>query len=82
MKRNSTLLDLVIQAALKLDVRTLERQNVLAFIESCYCGLVRNYDLNGALKALRKLTDEEQHGLIEWVVLHDHATPSRAAAKV
>jgi hypothetical protein len=78
MKRNSTLLDLVIGAALKLDSHTSERQNTLAFIESCYGGLVRNYDLGAALASLRKLTEQEHHALIEWTVNHGQPVPAKA----
>jgi hypothetical protein len=56
--------DLAIRAMQKLDPLSGERRNVTAFIESCYCGRARSYDLPAALEALNKLTDEEQHALI------------------
>jgi hypothetical protein len=68
MKRKTTLLDVLIGAVMKLDSRTGERQNVAAFIQSCYCGLVRSYDFDAALNSLAKLNDEEQHALIEHVM--------------
>ena len=74
MERNPTTLNLVIEAALKLDARTAEWQNVLAFVQSCYCGRVRDYDLDSALVSLGKLTDEEQHALIAWTMLVDEVS--------
>jgi hypothetical protein len=59
-------LDLVIEGMMKLDHEGGERRNVLAFIQSCYCGRVRDYDLTEATLALSKLTLEEQHALIEY----------------
>jgi hypothetical protein len=79
MRHNSTAVDLLIGAALKLDPRTGERQNVLAFIQSCYCGRVRNYDLGAALASLTHLTDEEQCALITWVVTADEPVARRRA---
>jgi hypothetical protein len=81
MKRKSTVLDLLIGAVLKLDPLTGERQNVMAFIQSCYGGLVRSYDLEAALAALNKLTDEEQHALITWAVLESEPKIGRAMAR-
>jgi hypothetical protein len=49
---------------LKLDPHNGARENVLAFIQSCYCGRDRKYDLEAALGALAMLTEEEQHALI------------------
>jgi hypothetical protein len=69
MRPKTSTLNLVIDAALKLDARTAERRNVLAFIESCYGGKVRDYDLEAAIAALGKLSDEEQHALIAWTML-------------
>jgi hypothetical protein len=63
--------DLVIEAGLKLDASTGERQNVWAFIESCYCGRVRCYDLHAAIMALGRLKDEEENALIAWVMRQD-----------
>jgi hypothetical protein len=59
-------LDLVIEGMMKLNHAGGERRNVLAFIQSCYCGRVRDYDLGLATAALTKLTPEEQHALIEY----------------
>jgi hypothetical protein len=59
-------LDLVIEAMLKLEHRNGERHNVLAFIQSCYCGRVREYDLAWVGESLAKLTPEEQHALIDY----------------
>jgi hypothetical protein len=59
--------DLVIGAILKLDQPNGERQNVLMFIQSCYGGRVRNYDLDAAVQSLAKLTDVEQHALMAYV---------------
>jgi hypothetical protein len=65
------MLDLLIEAMSRLDRQNGERQNVIAFIESCYCGRVRTYDLDAAKRALAKLDDEEQYTLIAWVVASD-----------
>jgi hypothetical protein len=64
MNRKWTVLDLLIGAMEKLSPKTEERQNVLAFIQSCYGGRVRSYDLDQALVSLAKLTPEEQNCLI------------------
>ena len=66
MNRKCTILDLLIGAMEKLSPKTGERQNVLAFIQSCYGGQVRYYDLDRAVVSLFKLTPEEQHCLITW----------------
>jgi hypothetical protein len=71
MRNQSNTLDMIIGAMLKLDHKNGERQNVLAFVHSCYCGKVRLYDLERALESLTKLTDEEQNALITWVVISD-----------
>jgi hypothetical protein len=68
MNRKSTLLDVLISAVMKLDPRNGERQNVNAFIQSCYCGRVRHYNFDAALISLAKLSDEEQHALIEHIM--------------
>jgi hypothetical protein len=68
MSEKSAMLDVAIGAALKLDPGNGERQNVLAFIQSCYGGCVRAYDLDRAVASLEKLTDEERHGLIASTV--------------
>ena len=67
-KRKAIVLDLVIGAMKKLDPRTLEAQNVLAFVQSCYGCRVRSYDFDAALRSLNKLTPEEQGALIEHVL--------------
>jgi hypothetical protein len=77
MNRKSTLLDLLIGAMMQLNPRDGERQNVVAFIESCFGGRVRSYDLDAAMAALIRLTDEEQHVLIEWV-LHNGSVQAQA----
>jgi hypothetical protein len=64
-------LKLVLQAAKKLDAQPKEWANVFAFIQSCYCCVVRNFDLADALYSLGKLTEEEAHALIAWVMLLD-----------
>jgi hypothetical protein len=74
MNRKTSTLNLVVEAALKLDARTPEWRNVMGFVESCYCGLVRNYDLDDAVASLNKLTDQEQHALIAWVMLLDEVS--------
>jgi hypothetical protein len=63
-----TVLDLLIGAMEKLNPKTEERQNILAFIQSCYGGRVRDYDLDRAVVSLFKLTPEEQHCLITWTL--------------
>jgi hypothetical protein len=68
MNKKAAALDLLIRAVLKLDALNGERQNVLAFIRSCYCGRVGFYDLELAVAALTKLTDEEEHALIAWII--------------
>jgi hypothetical protein len=68
-KYRGHVLDLLIGAVIKLEVATGERENVMAFIQSCYGGRVRTYDLDAAMASLAKLTDEEQHALITWTLL-------------
>jgi hypothetical protein len=80
MKNKSLLLDLVIGAVLKLDATTGERPNLLGFIESCYCCAVRDYDLAWATASLTKLTEQEQHALIAWVMVEFETTLKTAAA--
>jgi hypothetical protein len=62
-------LGLVVQAAIKLDARSPRWANLLAFLQSCYAGLVRTYDYDDAVAALARLDDDEQHALIAWVLL-------------
>jgi hypothetical protein len=73
MKRKRTVLDWLIGAMEKLSWKTGERQNVLAFIQSCYGGRVLGYDLSLALDSLAKLTPEEEHCLITWSLLEKEA---------
>jgi hypothetical protein len=73
MERSKPTLNLVVQAALKLDARTPAWRNVLAFIQSCYATRVRDYDFDDAMASLARLTDEEQHALIVWVLLIEEA---------
>jgi hypothetical protein len=67
MHKKPTESDLVIAAILKLEQPNGERQNVLMFIQSCYGGRVRSYDLDAAVQSLAKLTDVEQRALIGYV---------------
>jgi hypothetical protein len=76
-KRLSASLDLLIGAVLKLDASGGERHNVLAFIQSCYGGHVRTYDLEAALASLAKLSDEEQSALIVWALRSDSGQSAR-----
>ena len=82
MRKKSAALDLLIGAVTKLNPATGERENVIAFVQSCYCGWVRTYDLEAALAALAKLSEEEQHALISWVVMTDETSqrPLKARA--
>jgi hypothetical protein len=73
MEPSKPTLNLVVQAALKLDARTPAWRNALAFIQSCYGGRVREYDFDEAMAALAQLSDEEQHALIAWVLLLEEA---------
>ncbi len=73
MSKNTVALDLLIGAILKLGSTHSERENVLAFIHSCYCGRVLNYDLDLALASLKCLSEEEQHGLIVWAIKNEEA---------
>jgi hypothetical protein len=57
----------------KLSPKTGERQNVLAFIQSCYGGRVLSFNLERALDSLAKLTPEEEHCLITWSLLEKEA---------
>jgi len=81
MQAKLAILDLLIGAVLKLDAASGERQNVMDFIRSCYCGRVCEFDLEAALGALCKLNEDEQHALIAWAVANDTTpTPSRSRA--
>jgi hypothetical protein len=77
MSKKSVALDMLIAAMLKLGSTHAVRENVIAFIRSCYCGRVLNYDLDGALAALARLTDDEQHGLIVWAIMNEEASQQR-----
>jgi hypothetical protein len=68
MNKKPTAAGLVVQAMLKLDLESGERQNVLMFFQSCYGGRVRNYDYDAALGSLGKLSDEEHHALAACVM--------------
>jgi hypothetical protein len=67
-RRKAVVLDLLIGAMEKLEASSHERQNVIAFVESCYGGRVRRYDYAAALASLAKLTPEEQLAVIEHVL--------------
>lgn len=71
MKFKSSVLDRVIGAMQKVSHTSGERENLFAFVQSCYCGRVRNYDLDAAMQTLTRLSEEEQHALIAWVVATD-----------
>jgi hypothetical protein len=78
MESKTKTVNLVIEAGLKLGARTPAWRNVLAFIESCYGGRVRDYDLDAAVASLALLSDEEQHALIAWALSVEEAPPARA----
>jgi hypothetical protein len=67
MNAKPTTLDLVIAAMLKLDYQNGERENVIAFIQSCYNCRVCDYDFDAAQNALSRLTDDEEHALIAYI---------------
>ena len=73
MNRKRTILDLLVGAMKKLSWKTGERQNVLAFIQSCYGGRVLSFNLERALDSLAKLTPDEEHCLITWTLLEKDA---------
>ncbi len=66
-------LELIIDVAQKLETEPGEWENVLAFIQSCYAGRVRSYDLDQAATSLARLNDSEEHALITWALLLDEA---------
>lgn len=68
MNSKSNLLDRVISGLMKLNPSNRERQNVIAFFQSCYGGRVREYDFDAALQSVAKLTAEEHEALAEYVV--------------
>jgi hypothetical protein len=67
-QRKVALLDHVISGLMKLNPKTTERQNVIAFFQSCYGGRVRAYDFDAALQSTAKLTEEEHGALAAYVV--------------
>jgi hypothetical protein len=67
-RRKAMVLDQLIGAMEKLDAHTGERENVIAFVQSCYGGRVRRYDFDAALTSLSRLNEEEQHALIEHLL--------------
>jgi hypothetical protein len=68
MDHKASELNLVIGAMLKLDPHNGERPNVMAYIQSCFGGRVRDYDLDAALVSLDKLSNAEHHALVEYVL--------------
>lgn len=79
MKNHLAVLDLLIGAMMKLNPRNGDRQNVMAFIQSCYGGLVRTYDLERAMASLASLSEAEQHALITWELLNQGGSGKRRA---
>jgi hypothetical protein len=73
MSKRNVAVDQLISAMMRLSPLEAERQNVLAFIESCYLCKVLSYDLEAALTALARLSEEEQKTLIEWVIRREEA---------
>jgi hypothetical protein len=59
---------LVTRAAMKFGLDSQRWSNLLAFLQSCYAGRVRNYDFDDAVAALDSLSDQEQHAIIAWVM--------------
>lgn len=73
MGKKNAALDQLIGVILKLGSTHAERENVIAFLQSCYCGRVLNYDLEAACASLARLSEEEQHGLIVWAIMNEEA---------
>lgn len=69
MERRPSMLALVTQAAHKLGKNSRQWSNLLAFLQSCYTGRVRSFDFDAAMTALARLSDEEQHAVIAWVMV-------------
>lgn len=69
MERRPSTFVLVTQAAHKLGQHSRQWSNLLAFLQSCYAGRVRTYDFDAALAAMARLSDEEQHAVIAWVMV-------------
>jgi len=78
--KKSVAADMLIAAMLKLGSSHAERENVIAFIRSCYCGRVLDYDLDMAMASLARLTEEEQHGLIVWAIINEEASQRKLRA--
>ena len=80
MGKKTAALDLLIGAILKLASTQAERENVIRFVQSCYCGRVLYYDLDAASRCLARLTEEEQHALIVWAITNEEAGRRRVSA--
>jgi hypothetical protein len=80
MGKKSRALDLLIGAMLKLGTSHADRENVITFIRSCYCGRVLEYDLEAATAALARLTEQEQHRLIVWAIMNEEAGQQKLRA--
>ena len=61
MERRPSMFALVTRAALKIGRDSRRWSNLLAFLQSCYAGRVRDYDFDDAVKALDLLSEQEQH---------------------
>lgn len=71
--RTTTTLGRVLHAAGKLGGDTPAWHNLLAYLQSCYAGHSRPFDFEAACAALARLSEEEQHALIAWVVYLEEA---------
>jgi hypothetical protein len=80
MGKKTAALDLLIGAILKLASTQAERENVIRFVQSCYCGRVLYYDLDAASRCLARLTEEEQHALIVWAITNEEAGRRKVSA--
>jgi hypothetical protein len=80
MSKKTAALDLLIGAILKVGSTHAERENVIWFVQSCYCGRVLNYDLDAASRCLARLTEEEQHALIVWAITNEEAARGKMSA--
>jgi hypothetical protein len=70
MKRKQSVTELVLQAMSKLETANGERNNVQAFVHVCYGGRKLTCDYAKAQISMAKLTDEEQHALINFILLN------------
>jgi hypothetical protein len=61
----------LIRAMVKLDVKSQQWQNVVAFVRSCYACRVMSFDLDAATEALNRLTEREEHVLIASILRHE-----------